>query len=489
HAYDGFYRLATAETQGPHWGLSFSYDRYGNRLSQSATKGSPPTHSATVDAYSNRMTAWSYDEAGNVLGDTRHSYAFDANNKIVSMDSGTATYAYDAQGSRVKKTVGGAITYYFWGHEYVSGWSKFHIFLGGRKLAEYSGGTTRFFHLNHLGTPMARTNMSGAQDASWTHYPLGEEWTSSEPSDDQHRFSGHMRDSESGNEYAGARYLSSEGGRWLGVDSVRGASDLPQTLNRFAYALDDPINFIDRDGNQPVVGQTVCTVTVTGEWDGGHFIVHGYWGSCDSYFARERGYGGGGFGGPGAGGHGGRPSNGSGQVDAHMIRNKQIRKSIEDFLKEHSDCATIVAGFDTKWQTKVASVQFYDVRSESIWSELALQLVAHGLQTSKGNPWGGTLGDYFARRPEGTIATVVTGYRNGQPSTEPLVLLGARYFDADYLKKHELTKDAIATHEFLHVITGLTDPELAKRLKLEFKKGEASKAIQRFIQDGCPKEE
>ncbi|HSR70502.1 MAG TPA: hypothetical protein VLU25_21410, partial [Acidobacteriota bacterium] len=47
HAYDGFYRLATAETQGPHWGLSFSYDRYGNRLSQSATKGSPPTHSAT----------------------------------------------------------------------------------------------------------------------------------------------------------------------------------------------------------------------------------------------------------------------------------------------------------------------------------------------------------------------------------------------------------------------------------------------------------
>ncbi|HSR54085.1 MAG TPA: RHS repeat-associated core domain-containing protein [Acidobacteriota bacterium] len=215
---------------------------------QTATKGSPPTHSAAVDASSNRTTAWIYDEAGNVLGDTRHAYAFDANNKIVSMDSGTATYAYDAQGNRVKKTVGGVTTYYFWGYEYVSGWSKLHIFLGGRKLAEYSGGTTRFFHLNHLGTPVARTDMSGAQDASWSHYPFGEEWQSSNSGSDQYTFTGHLQDAESENMYAGARYYAGASGRWSSVDPVQGNPLHPQSANRYSYVLNDPINLIDSSG-------------------------------------------------------------------------------------------------------------------------------------------------------------------------------------------------------------------------------------------------
>jgi YD repeat-containing protein len=38
-AYDAFYRLSAAETAGSHWGLQWTYDRYGNRLSQTASKG------------------------------------------------------------------------------------------------------------------------------------------------------------------------------------------------------------------------------------------------------------------------------------------------------------------------------------------------------------------------------------------------------------------------------------------------------------------
>ncbi len=59
---------------------------------------------------------------------------------------------------------------------------------------------------------------------------------------------GHLRDAESGNDYAGARYYSSARGRWLGVDPVLGDLANPQRLNRYAYVLNNPINYLDPDG-------------------------------------------------------------------------------------------------------------------------------------------------------------------------------------------------------------------------------------------------
>jgi YD repeat-containing protein len=40
--YDAFYRLSAAETAGSHWGLAWTYDRYGNQLTQTASKGTRP---------------------------------------------------------------------------------------------------------------------------------------------------------------------------------------------------------------------------------------------------------------------------------------------------------------------------------------------------------------------------------------------------------------------------------------------------------------
>jgi YD repeat-containing protein len=86
--YDRLYRLATAQTAGSHWGLSWTYDRYGNRLAQSATKGSPPTNSLTVAEATNRVNGWTYDAAGNTLNDGRHTYTYNALNQLTAMDGG-----------------------------------------------------------------------------------------------------------------------------------------------------------------------------------------------------------------------------------------------------------------------------------------------------------------------------------------------------------------------------------------------------------------
>ena len=47
------------------------------------------------------FTAGSYDAPGNLLYDGVHTYTYDAEDRIVSVDSGTgANYVYDANGRR-----------------------------------------------------------------------------------------------------------------------------------------------------------------------------------------------------------------------------------------------------------------------------------------------------------------------------------------------------------------------------------------------------
>ncbi len=98
---------------------------------------------------------------------------------------------------------------------------------------EYSGGTTWFFHTDHLGSPKVKTAVNGTEAERWDYHPYGETWVPGAPGD-QHRYTGHLRDAESGNDYAGARYYSSARGRWLGVDPVPGDLANPQRLNRCA---------------------------------------------------------------------------------------------------------------------------------------------------------------------------------------------------------------------------------------------------------------
>jgi YD repeat-containing protein len=50
YAYDSLNRLISAVTTGPEWGLSFSYDGFGNKTAQTVTKGSGPVMNVAYDA-------------------------------------------------------------------------------------------------------------------------------------------------------------------------------------------------------------------------------------------------------------------------------------------------------------------------------------------------------------------------------------------------------------------------------------------------------
>jgi len=153
----------------------------------------------------------------------------------------------------MKITASETIYYTPGGGEYssVTGWKKLHVYLGREKLVEYSAGVTWFFHADHLGTPKVRTTHQGAVAEIWDYYPFGETWVSGLPGD-QHCYTGHLRDTESNNDYAGARYYSNVRGRWLSADPALGDLSNPQRLNRYAYVAGDPVNNYDPSGADPV---------------------------------------------------------------------------------------------------------------------------------------------------------------------------------------------------------------------------------------------
>ena len=59
---------------------------------------------------------------------------------------------------------------------------------------------------------------------------------------------GKERDTESGNDYFGARYYSSAMGRWMSPDAAGPNPNNPQALNLYRYGFNNPLRFIDPDG-------------------------------------------------------------------------------------------------------------------------------------------------------------------------------------------------------------------------------------------------
>jgi RHS repeat-associated protein len=66
-------------------------------------------------------------------------------------------------------------------------------------------------------------------------------------------YAGLFHDDESGLEYAQARMYRAKTGRFLSVDPVYAGFFNPQAWNRYAYALNSPLKFVDPEGLQAMV--------------------------------------------------------------------------------------------------------------------------------------------------------------------------------------------------------------------------------------------
>jgi RHS repeat-associated protein len=263
--YDDLGRLATAYGKGL-WGRRYTYDRWGNRTGvYDATSGGNQIQSVTLELSGGVPTTnqiasvggvnYSYDASGNLTSDGGHNYQYDAEGRMATVDVSTAISTFDSANRRVKKVGGGVTTHYVWeGSQVIAEYNgttgtliSEYVFAGSRMVAREQSGVLRYFLQDRLSTRLI-TDSSGNLIGREDHLPFGEEAGTGSGEIEKHRFTTYERDTESNTDYAVNRQYHTANGRFMQPDRIEGRIGDPQSLNRYSYAISDPVNLTDRTG-------------------------------------------------------------------------------------------------------------------------------------------------------------------------------------------------------------------------------------------------
>ena len=271
--YDTLNRIKTAQSSGSgttSWGEDYSsgIDPWGNLTNINPISGKQ-NHEGLTCASANTKnqlnTCFSYDAAGNLW--QNGAYTYDAENRLTALSSPVWYYVYDGDGNRVEKCTSstcpsnGTGTAYWRttagatisegglngtvNHEY--------IFFDGQRVArrDIAGNSVHYYFSDHLGTHAVVMNATGTQcEQDADYYPYGgvqNDYCTTQVAQN-YKLTGKERDAESGLDNFGARYDASSLGRFMTPDPLGGRLVNPQTLNKYSYVANNPINFTDPTG-------------------------------------------------------------------------------------------------------------------------------------------------------------------------------------------------------------------------------------------------
>jgi RHS repeat-associated protein len=267
NTYDEIRRLLTAQ-RGPDANIQrkyeYEYDRYGNRWKQDWVAGAHGLdREMGFNSSNNRTTEanYTYNLSGDLVAiGSGTAYTYDLENftaSAYSTQQSLSEYKVDAQGRRVRKTRGTTVTEYFYsGAELIaekegSTWTDY-IFFGSQRIVKQTGSTlatATFLHPDHQGSTRVCTDSNGNSNGTCDYEPFGENQPGSTCSiPTNFRFAGMEWDPNAGPNglyKTWFRYYDQDQGRWLAPDPLPGSPDEPQSLNRYAYSGNDPINRVD----------------------------------------------------------------------------------------------------------------------------------------------------------------------------------------------------------------------------------------------------
>jgi RHS repeat-associated protein len=227
---------------------------------------SPGTHTFSVTAYDssgNAATLPRPDNAPTAITVTPNANVlYDAENNVISVDNGaTATYFYDALNHRVKVIANGVTERYGFDiagrrstnwQDNSTNLDQAQYYAGSQPVAYWSSsdGNIHFVHQDWLGTVRLHTSFNGSVESAFTSLPFGDALTSSGADTNETHFAMLDHDSETSSEHATFRQYSSIQGRMFSSDPYMGSYDFsnPQSLNRYAYALNSPLSNVDPSG-------------------------------------------------------------------------------------------------------------------------------------------------------------------------------------------------------------------------------------------------
>ncbi len=237
-------------------------------------------------------TTLGYDGAGELTWDGSNTTQYDGEGRTFWQYVGTnpnnytqAEYYYNALGMRVERYNGsgaGWETIYNdpWGREsqMMHGSTTQEIYLppvAGRQYAMYMNGNTYFTHANALGSTGMITDQTGTPKQEVLYTPWGSEWASAGISGNGYdvRFAGMLpwdpQGPETYNFLTPNRVFSATYSRWTSPDPLAGDVTNPQSLNRYAYVMNNPINLVD------VLGLDPCDASPAGGSRSAHAAIVG----------------------------------------------------------------------------------------------------------------------------------------------------------------------------------------------------------------------
>ena len=115
-----------------------------------------------------------------------------------------------------------------------------------------ANGQVRIYHADRLGSVRWVTGGSGNLVASYVYEGFGKVVGQSGGGGGSYQFCGlwgYRNDQDAGLLHVGARYYEIETGRWVQKDLIIGSVLYPLSLNRYTYVINNPIFFIDSQGD------------------------------------------------------------------------------------------------------------------------------------------------------------------------------------------------------------------------------------------------
>ena len=205
------------------------------------------------------MCSWlltpTYDNNGNVLSDTAHTYAWDAYGRPVGIDSVALTF--DALGRMAEDNKAGTYTQFVYSPSgqklaLMNGSTLVKAFIplaGGSSVVYNASGIQYYRHTDWLGTYRFGSTTARAMYWDGAIAPYGEVIAESSSTDTS--FTGITQDVAANLFDFPAREFNAIHGRWptpdpAGVSSVSLRD--PQTLNRYAYVRNSPLSSTDPTG-------------------------------------------------------------------------------------------------------------------------------------------------------------------------------------------------------------------------------------------------
>lgn len=247
---------------------TYNYDNKGNltlmqdlaspAIPQTASPGSTgytywPDNAHRLQGISSRPTAvFDYDSNGNLKSDGQRTITYTPDNmpKEIIMGNATTSFTYDGNGQRAKKVSPNGTRFYIGKlHGCTDAVCGNYIYAGNTRIAYSQGELINFYHPDHLGSTSILTDNNANILETIAYYPFGETRQDSSNQNVIHKYTGQELDYEVGLYNYGARLYDPEIGRFMTPDSIVPYPTDPQSLNRYSYVQNNPVNRIDPSGN------------------------------------------------------------------------------------------------------------------------------------------------------------------------------------------------------------------------------------------------